>query len=638
MGHEHTVHDSDARFIIDPITRGIKNSSNKKITLIQFDHNSERFTFEIPKEIEGHDMSLCNKVEVHYFNIDGNTKKKNSGVYTVEDLHVDENNPEAVVCSWLISIGATKLNGLLKFLLRYKCVDEAGIETYAWNTAFFTGISVSEGSDADASFETEYVDIIEQWKSSVLQGFEDEFTAWKEQIETQVGVDISKWKQEAYKEVDQYIDTHSKEWTNGLASANEKLGFLSNYVTPEMFGAKGDGVTDDTEALKRCLVSGNFIFLKRTYRITETLRFSNLKNVVMYGGKIVRDADKTFATIKGGSCSNIHIVNIEFDGNGNNSETEYSWSDEAQICIFLAGDCHDIFVEKCLIKNHNYGIFTLGAEFTEGIISANATIRDCRFDNCCSCIDTYGKNILIDHNVFYNITGDAIQIEPEGSQSNGNPLNDANFYQCAMGCIISNNMLANIKGTAIIIHDNAYGVKIDNNTIVDFGFAINANREFKGCYVSNNTIIHQKDVAVNTDKRPWDLTYFAIYCGKNSVVENNYLEKCFTAIQGREGSVIQGNTIVSPVVSAIVVSSSDETLIHFIKNNIVKEFTKNDSAWWGANPIVLNGGKAVLVDNIVYSDCEPVCNNGCKAQVNGLISTTKQTTSITAIDANIYSN
>lgn len=234
MGHLHDVRDSDTRFIIDPITRKIKDSSGKKITLIQFDHNSERFTFEIPKEIEGHDMSQCNKVEVHYFNIDSQIKKQNSGVYNVEDLQIDPEKPEAVICSWLISKGATKLQGLLKFLIRYRCVDEADIETYAWNTAFYTGISIGEGGNADELFETEYVDIIEQWKASVLQGFEDEFAEWKEQIETQVSVDINRWKSEALKTVDEYIDEHSEQWTVDLENANRTLGFLSNYVTPEM--------------------------------------------------------------------------------------------------------------------------------------------------------------------------------------------------------------------------------------------------------------------------------------------------------------------------------------------------------------------------------------------------------------------
>ena len=423
-----------------------------------------------------------------------------------------------------------------------------------------------------------------------------------------------------------------------LEASHDAVRKTLRYVTPEMYGAIGDGKADDTEALQKSLVSGNVIFLSGTYRITRCLKLSNLKNVVMCGGRIVRDADKTFNTIKGGSSSNIHIINVEFDGNGNNPDLEYTWSDQAQICIFLAGDCYDIFVEKCVIKNHNYGIFTLGANFTDGITSVNATIRDCRFENCCSCIDTYGKSILIDHNSFFGITGNAIQIEPEGEPTEKNPLDDPHYYQCGIGCVISNNLLTDVNGTAIVIHDNAYGVKIDNNTIVDFVAAINANRSHKGCFVTNNTILYQKKVEVNSDKRPWDLSYFAIYCGKNSVVRGNHLEYCYTAIQGREGSFIEGNTIIAPYISAIAVSSSAPVLIHFISGNVIRDFVRNTSAWWGAYPIVLNGGKAVLNDNIVYSDCEPICNNGAAASVNRLISTTAQATTITPLGANVYSN
>lgn len=54
MGHEHSVLETDTRFKINPITRQIVNESNKKLTLIQGDHNSERFGFEIPRHIEKH--------------------------------------------------------------------------------------------------------------------------------------------------------------------------------------------------------------------------------------------------------------------------------------------------------------------------------------------------------------------------------------------------------------------------------------------------------------------------------------------------------------------------------------------------------------------------------------------------------
>lgn len=67
MERKHNIIDSDMRFTVDAVSRRIKSES-KKVTLMQNDHNSERFTFEIPRYIEGHDMMLCNKVEVHYLN------------------------------------------------------------------------------------------------------------------------------------------------------------------------------------------------------------------------------------------------------------------------------------------------------------------------------------------------------------------------------------------------------------------------------------------------------------------------------------------------------------------------------------------------------------------------------------------
>ena len=194
MGHEHSVHDSDARFIIDPVTRMIKNDSKKKLGLIQGDHNSEVYSFTCPRYIEFHDMSLCDKVEVHFFNYEAQTKKVNSGKYTVTDLQVGEDE-ETVVFSWKISGNGTQLQGHLEFLIRFKCTEN-DVVNYAWNTSFFTDVNIGKGSNADESFETEYVDIIEQWKASVIQIFEDEFTEWKNRIETQVSTDINRWKQE----------------------------------------------------------------------------------------------------------------------------------------------------------------------------------------------------------------------------------------------------------------------------------------------------------------------------------------------------------------------------------------------------------------------------------------------------------
>lgn len=166
MQHSHSVFDSDTRFVIDPITRQAKNATSRKTTLIQYDHNSERFTFELPRYIEGHDMSICNKVEVHYLNIDAKTQEEVKGVYVSTDLQICPDDNSLVTCSWLISSNATQHIGALSFIVRFCCV-ESGITTYAWNTAV-ASVAISTGIDGGEFVAAEYADVLEQWKAELF--------------------------------------------------------------------------------------------------------------------------------------------------------------------------------------------------------------------------------------------------------------------------------------------------------------------------------------------------------------------------------------------------------------------------------------------------------------------------------------
>lgn len=173
MAHKHNVHDSDARFKIDAVTRVIKNGSSGKTTLIQSDHNSERFTFEVPRFVDGHDLSLCNRVQVHYINIDSTDKTKISkDVYDVADLKVSPESENVVTCSWLIDGKATMYAGTLHFSLKFKCVSDGGSVDYVWNTAIFSGISISTGIDNGEAIVGEYSDILEQWRSEIMSYIE----------------------------------------------------------------------------------------------------------------------------------------------------------------------------------------------------------------------------------------------------------------------------------------------------------------------------------------------------------------------------------------------------------------------------------------------------------------------------------
>lgn len=164
MPHRHKIYDTDPYFSINALTRIIKNETSSKITLIQHDHNSERFTFEAPRFIEKHDMLECNVVQVHYINIESGNKNQNEDVYEVTDLQISPDDENKVICSWLISNNATKYVGSLNFVVRFSCVTDDVVE-YAWNTAVYSGISVSSGIFNSESIEEEYSDTIARWAS-----------------------------------------------------------------------------------------------------------------------------------------------------------------------------------------------------------------------------------------------------------------------------------------------------------------------------------------------------------------------------------------------------------------------------------------------------------------------------------------
>lgn len=160
MSHINKVIDADPHFVIDINTRNIKNVSQTKTSLVQYDHNSERFSFTLPRFIEGHDMMECNSVQVHYFS---SANPDTKGVYAVTDLAICEEDTENVCCTWLISQNVTQTAGALKFMLRFACVAEDGTTEYAWHTNPFTGISISAGMNNAEAVVAQYADILEQW-------------------------------------------------------------------------------------------------------------------------------------------------------------------------------------------------------------------------------------------------------------------------------------------------------------------------------------------------------------------------------------------------------------------------------------------------------------------------------------------
>ena len=169
MGHIHSIYDTDYNFTIDPVTRMITNQASRKTTLMQNDHQSERFTFSMPRKVEGHDMRDVSKVEIHYINVSSYATEQMSDIYEVDDLDVSPDDDETIIFSWLISGNATKYAGSLSFLIRFVCLTGDVID-YAWHTAIFKGIQIAQGMNNSAAVVELWADAVEAWKNTVKQG------------------------------------------------------------------------------------------------------------------------------------------------------------------------------------------------------------------------------------------------------------------------------------------------------------------------------------------------------------------------------------------------------------------------------------------------------------------------------------
>lgn len=167
MAHKHSVYDTGNHFKINPLTRVIQFDGESKPVLVQHDHNSERFTFEIPRYVDGHDMSLCDLVQIHYLNVASNRVDQHSDVYKVSDLLVCPDDDSVVICSWLLSQSATSFAGSLNFLLRFACTMGAVVD-YSWNTTTYASITVANGMDNSAMVVEEYDDVLLRWEQEIL--------------------------------------------------------------------------------------------------------------------------------------------------------------------------------------------------------------------------------------------------------------------------------------------------------------------------------------------------------------------------------------------------------------------------------------------------------------------------------------
>lgn len=161
LTHSDVIVDSDAKCTIDATTRVITSTSPKN-ALGQFDHKSERVGFSMPRYIDGHDMSLTDRITVKYIN------GTNSGSYIVDDAALYGDSDDQISFTWLIGNNATQTIGALRFAIIFKCFDTDGNVTYAWSTKPCNIFTIFESLDSTAdTVEPEFKDKLAEVQSKL---------------------------------------------------------------------------------------------------------------------------------------------------------------------------------------------------------------------------------------------------------------------------------------------------------------------------------------------------------------------------------------------------------------------------------------------------------------------------------------
>lgn len=259
MNHKHMVFDTDEKFIIDSATRAISNSREKPFQLIQHDHNAEKFSFVCDRYVEGHDMSLCNKVEIHYDNIESSKRRTSHGLYEVQDFRVDSTDNNKVIFTWLISGNATLYNGTLVFLVSFACIEDTEV-TYRWNTSVNNSTIILTGLNNSDNIANIYADILENWKKDLF-GVGDTEEARLSAAAAEMLSDLKASGEYAVATAKEKLDEVVAKTNQSLASIPDDYTKLGTRVT----------ALEAVSYIPRTEINGNVIketFVDGTYKIT----------------------------------------------------------------------------------------------------------------------------------------------------------------------------------------------------------------------------------------------------------------------------------------------------------------------------------------------------------------------------------
>lgn len=374
---------------------------------------------------------------------------------------------------------------------------------------------------------------------------------------------------------------------------------LNEFITPEMFGASGNGKTDDSEAFGYAVSSSCKVLLNNQYRVKHP--FLKSKDIALFRlssgkeisgrGRIIVDAPVALFLIH--SKSDIRINELTIDFNSGGIEKTASPSNHGIVIV----NSNDVDIDNVTILSPKGDCIYIGSYNSECNHNNAIKIRNSRFVNFCrqGIAIIEGDNISIANCCFINekhFYYGGIDIEPNHSyEAIRASISDCSFLNCGIttyradnelnrniNLLINHNTVKKQLGIVGGIGSHNIGIKVQDavtaivrDNIVEGFLGITA-YNCDTCFVMHNTIVS---------------TYRGISCAAvdSFIISDNLVDMIpeydFTEAQRINPALVKyiGNTIE--------VSSSDG------------EIQSNDlmgKIW------VRNSSRVIVVDNICRGD------------------------------------
>lgn len=609
-GNVESLQTANSELIIDDVSRTIYIPDSEKIFGVESDENTDRKYFRCPR-IVGDNIDLSKlQIYINYQNADGQSSGRD--IYVCEDVKADGDD---VTFSWRLSRKVTLYKGTIYFVVCAKKASSDGMVTNEWNTTLASG-RVLEGlepsfSQSQQAEATDYLIQLEMMLSNFADAKKEEIESKKQEVISSIpedygtlSTDVDRLKEdkvdkpsiadngkipraknggvewvETGQPTDEQTSNAVTSWLNEHPEATTTVqdgsvteqkilsSFLpyikKDYITPQMFGAKGDGATDDTKAIQEAIVfcenNKRLLYIPSgVYVVSDTLTIS--KSISILGSSVHKDVLSSYNEYMGISVlkfiaksdKTLIVTSEKAYDVSINSLVFLATSYEVHVSgnISVEGDCKKYYeytkeayelngvnVEKttrCSIDNCSFVGFS-----GFGIITGqHRHITDCDFSHCNIAIYCTNYDNLI-HNCWFRFCSICIY----SNVNNTLFLSDSWFDQIEQIAIkydqggfmmVSNCEFDLIEYCAIyskVLYNSSIQARMSRCGLYYGGFEpkdVPTEDEYKSCCIYSKSVSKLNNIQVNMQRREikpgYGIAPSSFFCGLGMYKSNLILD------------------------------------------------------------------------------------------------------------------